>query len=76
VILTWTPPTAPAVGYNVYRSITSGAGYVRINPSLVSTSTYTDTTVQSATTYFYVVTAVSPGNVESVFSNEVVAVIP
>jgi len=75
-ILTWTPPTAPAVGYNVYRSITSGAGYVRINPSLVSTSTYTDTTVQSATTYFYVVTAVSPGNVESVFSNEVVAVIP
>jgi len=76
VILTWTQSTAPVVGYNVYRSTTSGAGYVRINPSLAVSSTYADITVQSATTYYYVVTAVGPDGVDSVFSNQAVAVIP
>jgi len=45
-------------GYNVYRSTTSGSGYVKINGPLVSSSNYIDNTVTNGTTYYYVVTAV------------------
>jgi hypothetical protein len=46
--LSWTAPPIPAggsaiAGYNVYRSTTSGTGYVKINTSLVTTGlTYSD----------------------------------
>lgn len=60
-------------GYNVYRSTTSGSGYVRINPSLVSSSDYTDDDVTNGTTYFYVVTAVDTRSNESDASGEVSA---
>jgi fibronectin type 3 domain-containing protein len=63
-------------GYNVYRSTVSGSGYVKLNSSLVATLTYTDSTVQSGTTYFYVTTAVDSSGNESVHSNEVSAPIP
>lgn len=57
--LTWTAtPDTYATGYDVYRSTTSGSGYVLIN-SVVgrTTTTYTDTTVSALTTYYYVVRA-------------------
>jgi len=63
-------------GYNVYRSTVSGSGYTKINSSLVALLTYTDSTVQSGTTYFYVTTAVDSSGSESVHSNEVSAAIP
>jgi len=40
-----------------------------------ASTNYADLTVQAGQTYYYVVTAVS-GGVESVFSNEVTAVVP
>ena len=57
-------------GYNVYRSLTSGSGYSKINGSLVATSDYTDTDVTNGITYYYVVTAVDLGSNESGYSNE------
>jgi len=54
----------------------SGSGYVKLNSSLVAVLTYTDSTVQSGTTYFYVTTAVDSSGNESVHSNEVSAPIP
>jgi fibronectin type 3 domain-containing protein len=63
-------------GYNVYRTTTSGTGYIKVNASLVAALNYTDSTVQSATTYYYVTTAVDASGNESVYSNEVQAVIP
>jgi fibronectin type 3 domain-containing protein len=63
-------------GYNVYRTTTSGTGYIKINASPVGILSYTDSTVQNATTYYYVTTAVDTGGNESVNSNEVSAVIP
>ncbi|MFC2073183.1 hypothetical protein ACFLUU_10935, partial [Chloroflexota bacterium] len=57
-------------GYNVYRSLTSGSGYAKINGSLLATSNYTDTTVTNDTTYYYVVTAVDSGSNESGYSTE------
>jgi fibronectin type 3 domain-containing protein len=63
-------------GYNVYRSTVSGQSYVKVNTSLVTGVNYTDSTVKSGTTYFYVTTAVDSSGNESVHSNEVQAVVP
>jgi len=76
VALSWNGSTSAVSGYNVYRSTVSGSSYVKINTSLDSGLGFTDTTVQSGTTYYYVTTAVDASNSESAFSNEVPAVIP
>ena len=74
--LSWTASTSTVVGYNVYRGTVSGGPYSRVNGSLVTALTYTDTTVLGGQTYYYVTTAVDSSGTESVFSNEVPAVIP
>ena len=76
VTLTWTASTSPVSGYNVYRSTTSGGPYTKLNSSLIAATTYTDSTVQASTTYFYVVTSVDSSNVESANSTEVSATVP
>jgi hypothetical protein len=78
VTLTWTASTSTVVGYNVYRGTTSGGPYVKINTSLITTLTYTDTdaTLQSGSTYYYVATSVDSSGDESVNSDEVSALIP
>jgi hypothetical protein len=76
VALTWNASTSTVSGYNVYRSTVSGSSYTKINSSLVTTLSYTDSTVQSGTTYFYVTTAVDSAGTESVFSNQATAPIP
>ncbi len=76
VSLSWIASTSTVAGYNVYRSTTSGSGYVKINSSLVTGLTYTDSTVISGTTYFYVTTAADSSGNESAFSNQATAVIP
>ncbi|MFZ0800048.1 MAG: choice-of-anchor D domain-containing protein [Terriglobales bacterium] len=65
-----------AVGYNVYRGTVSGGPYSIINASLDSTTTYTDNTVVSGQTYYYVATAVDASGDESGYSNQAQAVIP
>ena len=76
VTLTLKAGTSPVSGYNIYRSTLSGTGYIKLNSSLVSGLTYTDSSVQNGTTYFYVATAVDSGGTESAYSNEMQAVIP
>ncbi len=63
------------MGYNVYRGLISGGPYQRINSQLEPATNYTDSTVQSGITYFYVVTAVDATS-ESGYSPEVAAAIP
>jgi SdrD B-like domain len=72
----WSASSSVVSGYNVYRGTVSGGPYTRLNSSLISALTYTDTSVQAAQTYYYVATSVDSGGNESVYSNEVVAVIP
>jgi len=74
--LTWNASTSTVSGYNVYRSTVSGGPYTKLNSSLLAVLSYTDTTVQSATTYYYVTTAVDSSGNESANSNEVTASIP
>ncbi len=70
VSLSWTASSGFSVtGYNVYRSTTSGSGYVQVNPSSVTGTTYTDPSLTDGTTYYYVVTAISSQG-ESSYSNE------
>jgi hypothetical protein len=79
VTLGWTASTTPSVTYNVYRSTTKGGPYppgTQLTSLPAGTLTYTDSTVASATAYYYVVTAVDAGNLESVDSNEVSATAP
>lgn len=69
------PVSGPApTGYNFYRGTVSGGPYIVVGPNQ-STCSYTDTTVQFLTTYYYVVTALS-GSLESAYSNQATAVIP
>ena len=77
VLLNWTASSSPNVeGYNVYRGTQTGGPYSKINTSLDSNTTYTDSSVTNGDTYYYVTTAVNSGNQESTYSNEAEAQIP
>jgi endo-1,4-beta-xylanase len=79
VTLTWNaPPAAPGVsvvGYNVYRSATSGGPFVKL-ASRVPGPPYEDHLVVSGRTYFYVVTALDQHGRESRFSGQIRSTIP
>lgn len=75
VDLTWNVSSG-ATGYNIYRSTVSGGPYTMINASLDATNAYTDSTVVSGQTYYYVATDVNSQSQESGYSNQVQAVIP
>ena len=76
VIVSWFPSTSTVSGYNVFRSTVSGRSYRRLNSSPVTTTEFTDSTVQPGQTYFYVVTAVDSNGVESTYSNQATAHTP
>lgn len=76
VTLTWKASRSHVAGYNVYRSVTPGGNYLRINSSLVRGLTYTDSTVVSGVTYYYMTRAVDDRGYESVNSDETSAAIP
>jgi hypothetical protein len=73
--LTWNA-SADAVSYNIYRSTVSGGPYTMINTSPDSTTSYTDSTVVSGDTYYYVATAVNASSEESGYSNQATAAVP
>jgi hypothetical protein len=76
VTLTWNASSSPVAGYNVYRSMTPGGNYLRINPSPVPGPSYTDNTVENGVTYYYVTRAVDAQGRESVNSSETSAAVP
>ncbi len=71
VHLSWAAQ-ADAAGYNVYRSSTPHLGYVKLNTAPIEDRRFTDETVESGGTYYYVVTAVGPTGLESNRSAEIV----
>lgn len=77
VALTWGGSGSTGVtGYYLYRSTSSSSGYARLTASPLSGLQYTDGTVQSSTTYYYEVSAVSSSGIESTRSAPVSAAIP
>ncbi|MFP5228638.1 MAG: choice-of-anchor D domain-containing protein [Acidobacteriota bacterium] len=78
VQLNWSAPASSSdavTGYNVYRAANGGA-YQRLNSSASQSATYTDTTVQSGTSYSYEVMSVDASGVESAPSNLYTAAVP
>jgi fibronectin type 3 domain-containing protein len=76
VSLNWNPSTSQVNGYNVYRGSTSGGPYAKLNSSPDPSTAFTDSTVASAHTYYYVTTAVSSTGMESGYSNQVQVSVP
>lgn len=76
VSLSWNPSPSAVVGYNVYRSATSGGLYTKLNSVLNASTSYIDASAKSGATYYYVSTAVAGSGSESTYSNQVRAVIP
>ena len=74
--LTWNASTSSVVGYHAYRGTASGGPYAKLTSSATASTTFTDSTVQSGQTYYYVVTAVASSGAESVNSNQTQAIIP
>jgi hypothetical protein len=75
VSLSWNADTSPVQGYYVYRGGQSGGPYTKIS-ALQPVTSYTDASVVSGQTYFYVVTALGTNSLESAFSNQAIATIP
>lgn len=72
VTLEWDACTESNIaGYNVYRSASSGSGYIKLNGTLLGATNYTDSSVADGQKYYYVCTAVNDSGLESGYSNEV-----
>lgn len=74
--LAWDAGGANISSYVVYRASVPGGPYTRLTLTPIATPSYSDTSVEAGQVYFYVVTAISIGGVESLFSNETKATVP
>ena len=74
--LSWTASTSTVMGYNTYSSTTTGGPYTKLTSTPTPGTTYTDSTVKSGLTYYYVLTAVDSSGVESSYSTQISAIIP
>ena len=76
VTLSWHSTAAAVLGYNVYRAVASRGPYTRMNSSPHPKTTFTDASVFSGETYFYMTTSVNKNGTESKYSNQVQVRIP
>ena len=76
VALSWNASKSAVAGYNIYRGTHSGGPYSKINASLDAGTSYSDTSVASGDTYYYVTTAMGKDGVESAHSGQVGATVP
>lgn len=77
VSLSWSPSPSSVIGYNVYRGTMSGGPYAtKLTSAPQAGTSLTDSTVLPGTTYYYVATSVDQNNIESVYSNQLIAVVP
>lgn len=68
--LAWDAPASGAAGYNVYRS-TGLDGFVKLNSTPVSATSFVDSTAAQNADYVYIVTSVDSTGKESDGSNSV-----
>ncbi len=72
--LSWRLSADPTiVGYNLYRSTSSGTAYAKLTSSPISTTSYVDSGLANGQTYFYVAKVVFSNGTESSASREVYA---
>lgn len=76
VVLKWEESPTSVAGYYVYRSSERGGSYTKLQPSPVTSASYTDTGLAAGHTYFYRITAVGANNVESDESEQITVTVP
>ena len=75
VTIGWNATGSPVQGYNVYRASPPGAP-VKLTTRIVSSTQYTDKTVETGHTYAYSVTSVDFKGTESVPSANITVTVP
>lgn len=75
VSLSWAE-TSSVIGYYVYRGAQATGPFSKLNSSPEPATVYTDSTVTSGQTYYYVTTAVDSSGLETVYSNVAQATVP
>lgn len=77
VDLNWNASTSTnVVGYFVYRGTASAGPFTKLNSSSIPGTWFTDSSVQSGRTYYYVTTAKDSTGRESAYSNVATAAVP
>jgi Abnormal spindle-like microcephaly-assoc'd, ASPM-SPD-2-Hydin len=76
VALTWQPSNSAVTGYFVYRSSKPSGPFTQLNSAPDGSPSYADSTVSNGQVYYYYVTAVDSGDIQSADSNEVSVTIP
>jgi Abnormal spindle-like microcephaly-assoc'd, ASPM-SPD-2-Hydin/Immunoglobulin I-set domain len=76
VDLSWAGGAAGVTGFNAYSSTSANGPFAKLNAAPLTSSTYTDNSVQAGQTYYYVVTALNAANEESKYSSDVTAIVP
>jgi fibronectin type 3 domain-containing protein len=76
--LSWDAPSTSTTvsGYNIYRATGSSSTYAKLNSSLNSPTSFTDSGVTPNTTYQYYVTSVDSAGAESTPSNTATVAVP
>jgi hypothetical protein len=76
VALSWERSSSTVTGYFVYRGTKSGGPYTQLNSTPEASPAYSDASVSNGQVYYYYVTAVNSGNIQSADSNQVSVTIP
>jgi fibronectin type 3 domain-containing protein len=72
VALNWAAsPEDNFAGYNLFRSLSSGGGYEKINSTLITSHSYTDSPVTNGQIYYYALTAINTSGDESSLSKKI-----
>jgi hypothetical protein len=76
VALSWERSNSTVTGYYVYRGTKSGGPFTQLNSTPEANPSYSDGSVSNGQVYYYYVTAVNSGNIQSADSNQVSVTIP
>jgi hypothetical protein len=76
VMLTWQASSSQVVGYNVYRKTGPNGEFMKLNSKPIEGLSYTDESVESGVTYFYVTRSVDAHGAESANSNLFTVTVP
>src|SRR5579863_8039651 len=77
VSLAWdASPSTDVVSYNLYRSTSSTGTFTKVGSTTTTTLVFTDTMVQGGQTYFYEVTSVGSGGLESAVDGPIQVAVP
>lgn len=76
IVLTWQASSSQVAGYNVYRKKGPDGEFLKLNSKPIQGLTYTDESVESGVTYFYVTRSVGAHGAESANSNLFTVTVP